>query len=411
MTNFFRHIFRPARKQSIFRTERAGASGIGRVFAGLVICLIVTGLLSSQRLVAMAERQEFGPSRDRWLSAAEVVNEVATAVRLDRPATAIESALGRSSGDEPIDVVFGELAAPAPPTPSTTEVRATTTSEVTESASVTPAPTTTTPATTATAPPTTAPPPVLGDVSIDDPLRIWIGGDSLGEYIGSQLLSQVAEPDLTDVELDFAISTGLARPDYFDWPARLSEIMQRPDRPDVVVYMVGGNDDQDLQVDGERAVLGTDAWRAAYRERVATMMDVAAYPDVQMLWINLPPMRDERRQAVADDINQMLEGEASIRPWVDVVEIVEMFTGPSGGFEQFIAEPDGTATRKARANDGVHVTLSASAWVAEVVWTHIGRRWRFDALVTPTIAPPSTIPEPGATDGPSTTTASSDEGS
>jgi len=408
MANFFRRIVRPARKQSIFRTERAGASGVGRVFAGLVVCLIVTGLLSSQRLVAMAERQEFGPSRDRWLSAAEAVNEAATAVRLDRPAAIIESALGRSSGDEPLDVVFGELAVPDPPTLTPSVAPVPTTSDMAQPSSVAPTPTTTTPTT--TTPTTTALLPALGDVSIDNPLRIWIGGDSLGEYVGSQLLYQVAEPELSDVELDFVISTGLARPDYFDWPARLSEIMQRPDRPDVVVYMVGGNDDQDLQVDGERAVLGTDAWREAYRERVATMMDVAAYPDVQMLWINLPPMRDERRQAVADDINQTLEAEASIRPWVDVVEIVEMFTGSSGGFDQFIVEPDGTATQRARANDGVHITRSASAWVAEVVWTHIGRRWRFEALATSTTAAPSVTPEPGATNGSSTTTASADGG-
>lgn len=383
MADFLRRFLRPARKQSIFRTDRAGASGVARVFGGLLICLFVTALLSSGRLVSMAERQSFGPSRDRWLSAAQTVDGAAATLWLDRPARAIEQTLGRSSGNEPIEVVLGELATAPVPSSTTTEPTgkpnpAPAQSTATDNAEVpsTPVPPTTVPTTIS---PTTVPPPILGDVSANDPLQIWVGGDSLGEYVGSQLLYQVASRDLSDVELDFAISTGLARPDYFDWPVHLSEVMRRESRPDVVVFMVGGNDDQDLRVDGERVVIGAGEWLAAYRERVATMMDIAAYPKVQMLWINLPPMQDQQRQTVADEINRALEAEASVRPWVDIVDIVDMFTGPAGGYEQFIDEPDGTTTRKARTNDGVHITPSASEWVAEIVWTHIVRRWRFDA--------------------------------
>ncbi len=300
-------IIRPARKQSIFRTDRGGASGVGRVFGGLVVCLVVTGLLSSGRLVSMAERQEFGSRRDRWIVAAGRVDAIAGALQLDRPARAIDAALGRND-DEPVEIVLGDL------TPVSTVAETTPTqspdSTIDEQAltpdtsvAVRPAPTTTTTAAPTT---TTTAPPILGEVSVNDPLRIWVGGDSLGEYIGSQLLYKVADPDLTEIEMDFAISTGLARPDYFDWPARLSEIMQRGDRPQVVVFMVGGNDDQDVMVDGRRGVIGTDDWRAAYQQRVATMMDIAAYDGVQMLWINLPPMRDESRQAIAGDINAAL---------------------------------------------------------------------------------------------------------
>lgn len=390
MFDLIRTLIRPARKQSIFRTERAGASSVTRVFGGLVICLVVTGLLTSQRLVEMADRKEFGPDRDRWLAAAEFVHGIADGIGLDGPASAIDAALGRDDG--PSGVVLGELRAidsppttvPAAPTTTVAEPRPATIPGQTTSAS-TEATTTTRPSTT-TAPTTV--PPILGQVSINDPLRVWVGGDSLGEYVGSELLYRVADPDLSEVELDFAISTGLARPDYFDWPARLSEIMQRDDRPHVIVFMAGGNDDQDMLVDGDRAVLGTDDWRTAYRRRVATMMDIAAYPDVQMLWINLPPMRNEQRDAIAVDINDTLVAEAERRHWVDIVDIVDLFTGPSGGYEQFIDEPDGDTAQRARANDGVHITRTASRWVADLVWERIGDRWRFDDLTPPTTTPP-----------------------
>ncbi len=390
MSEFFRRFVRPARKQSIFRTERAGASGVGRVFGGLVACLLVTALLSSGRLVSMAERQEFGASRDRWLVTAEAVDAISSRLALDRPAAAVEAALGRDEV-ESAEVVLGELATTASsttttattaPSPPSTEISLTTTTPPTVATSTTPVTTT---------PSTTAPPPILGEVSVNAPLRVWAGGDSLGEYVGSELLYKVADPDVSVVELDFGISTGLSRPDYFDWPARFSEVMQREDRPNVVVFMIGGNDDQDLRVDGERVVVGTPEWQAAYRTRVATMMDIAAYPDVQMLWINLPPMRNDRRESISLEINTALAAEAELRPWVQVVDIVDLFTGPDGGYEQFIDDPDGSSTRKARANDGVHITRSASNWVAELVWDAVSTQWRFDFLTPATTAPATTV--------------------
>jgi len=411
MSDLFRRFIRPARKQSIFRAERTGASGVGRVFGGLMVCLVVTALLSSGRLVAMADRQEYGPDRDRWLAAAEGVDALSSQLRLDRPAGAINAALDRDER-EPSEIVLGELAAAVPSTTTTTIPK--------DTSAVTALPTTTTStAPPATAPPTTALPttalpttpaplPILGDVTINDPLRIWTGGDSLGEYVGSEMLYRVADPELSSVELDFEISTGLARPDYFDWPARFSEIMQREERPNVVVFMVGGNDDQDLRVDGERVVIGTPEWQRAYRERVATMMDIAAFPDVQMLWINLPPMRDDRRDNIRIEINAALAAEAERRPWVRVVDIVDLFTGSGGGYDQFIDEPDDSATRKARANDGIHITRQASRWVADMVWEAVSSQWRFDhrtpATTVTTSSSLSTVP-PASTQPTSTTTA------
>lgn len=408
MSNVFRRLFQPARKQSIFRTEVTGASGVGRVFGGLVACLIVVGLLSSDRLVMMAERQEFGTDRDRWLAAAETVDAVASATQLDRPAAALDAALGRGQS-EPADVVLGELAAGSATSstgdlaPSETVPRETVPPDTPPPEAVPPDATATTADTSTTAPPTstttstTVPTtsltlPLLGVASVNAPLRVWAGGDSLGEYVGSELLYRVVDTNLSLVELDYGISTGLTRPDYFDWPARFSEVMQRDERPNVVVFMAGGNDDQDMQVDGERVVVGTPEWQVAYRERVATMMDVAAYPDVQMLWINLPPMRDARRHTISQEINAALDAEAGSRSWVQVIDIIDLFSNENGGFEQFIDEPDGSATRNARASDGVHITRSASNWIAELVWASVAEQWEFDTEAVATTAPPGSAP-------------------
>ena len=65
-------------------------------------------------------------------------------------------------------------------------------------------------------------------------------------------------------------STGLARPDYFDWTAQLRVDVQRF-RPDIIVAMLGGNDFQDLVVPGRPSVrrFWVDQWNALYRQRVS----------------------------------------------------------------------------------------------------------------------------------------------
>ncbi len=372
-----------------------------RVFGGLLVCFLVAGLLGSGRLVTMADRQEFGPARDRWLALAHGIDRVSSFFSLDRPADAVESALGRSSSSS--TVVLGALAVldpdveplspTVPPSASPTAVAPSTeTTEPTTTASSTTAtsdpttntaasPTTQAPTTTTTAPPTTLAPtttlPVFGQVSPAAPLRVWLGGDSLGEYVGSRIQHREADLGLTRIELDYRISTGLTRPDYFDWPARLSEVMQAEERPQVLVFMVGGNDTQDMQTEGSYLNRNTDEWYAEYRTRVATIMDVVAYPDTQLVWINLPPMKSSLHQEIAGRINSILGEEAARRPWVSVSDIVPLMSAPNGGFTEFLDEPSGDRTIRARAADGVHITADGSRWIAEAVWAYVEASWQF----------------------------------
>jgi hypothetical protein len=234
-------------------------------------------------------------------------------------------------------------------------------------------------------------------VSSTDKLRLWAGGDSLGEYVGSQLLSPVADAELTEIQLDYRISTGLARPDYFDWPGQLATVMSQERPPEALVFMVGGNDDQNMAAGTGVVSTGSPEWYAEYQRRVATVMDTGdGSATSHFYWIGLPPMRDQPRQELATAINQILSEEAAGRPWVTFVDIAGMFTGPGGGFSTHISDRDGHQ-RVARAPDGVHLTLTGSAWVAEQVWAAIGQRWMFaEGLNPPDLTQPTGPPPPPA---------------
>ncbi len=356
---------------------------VNHVLFGLVIAMLVAGLLSSGHLVDIAASQEFGPDRDRWLDAATQVDDIASGIGADQPGDELADRLDRNrpgavadpgAGD---DVVLGALADEAPSTGTTlvddlasTEIAPTTTPPADQiSSSTAPAPTTTT-----TAPTTTTTQRQLRSISAEEPLLIWTGGDSLGEYVATGLLGGSADLAISDLLLDYHISTGLTRPDFFDWPAQLSTAMIEQPHPEAVVFMVGGNDNQAMITEAGRVEFGTDEWRTEYRLRVATMMDITGYPDSHMIWIGLPVMRPTLWEPLPPDVNTILAEEAALRPWVTFLDIDELYRNEDGEYDQYIVGPDGDRVN-ARAPDGVHITRQGSKWIADLVWQEIQRIW------------------------------------
>jgi len=62
-------------------------------------------------------------------------------------------------------------------------------------------------------------------------------GDSLGIDLGDSLVNDLANTGVVTATLDGKESTGLTRPDYYNWPAELQADLPKYD-PQVVVIMV-----------------------------------------------------------------------------------------------------------------------------------------------------------------------------
>src|SRR5690242_506781 len=72
------------------------------------------------------------------------------------------------------------------------------------------------------------------------PLRIYVAGDSLSAEYGYAMARLAAsDPNIEMVgSVDYHVATGLARPDFFNWPQELdSQIKAR--KPDVVIFLAG----------------------------------------------------------------------------------------------------------------------------------------------------------------------------
>ncbi len=356
-----------------------------RTFLGSLFFLVLVSFLTSASLVDIADRMEFGPERDRWLSAALVVDEASHTLYLDRPGDWIRSVVSYEEGpgvkSPADDVILGELALSdigldqlaAPPSDSRESGEP---EAPTDGVAV--GPETSDPNEVSTDPGEESVPepevPALRSITPQDPLRIWLGGDSLGQFMAAHIAYRIAPPERTDIDIDYHISTGLARPDYFDWPARLSEVISSETAPEAIVYMVGGNDDQAMRLQSSVLEVSTPEWLEEYRRRVGLIMDVTGYEDTRLFWVLLPPMQDERREIISSQINQIVTSQAEMRPWVSVVDIDDLLVDDDGNYGRFVDDPAGEQ-QLARQPDGVHITETGSRWVADRLWEEIETHW------------------------------------
>lgn len=223
---------------------------------------------------------------------------------------------------------------------------------------------------TTTVPPTTQP-EVVGPPTAADPAVMLIAGDSDAGAFGPYLTTLMDETGIVRTELDYKVSSGLARPDFFDWPAHLSEVLPAVD-PDIVVMTLGGNDSQGLSVaDGTfiaQSPTGDPAkdaeWRAEYGKRVGAVMDQTLADGRTLIWVGIPNDDNDdvtTRLRVQDEV---AKAEAAKRPDVVFVDTWNIFSGKEGGWAEYHVDPRDGQGKKVRASDGFHLNTTGAEILA-----------------------------------------------
>jgi uncharacterized protein len=212
----------------------------------------------------------------------------------------------------------------------------------------------------------------------DDPLRVAVIGDSFATGVGSAI-GRTLNPRLVNVQARGVISTGLTRPDYFNWQPNLREIVDRF-RPGVVVVMLGGNDAQTLTVPGGKPVpqSAQEEWRRIYTERVESLAKTAIDAGARVVWIGLPPMRDVNRDHQARRLDDIYRVVAKTSPGIAYVNSLDLFARPGGGYAAYLPDAGGDE-RLVREGDGEHFTSLGYDWVADAVVTALEKHWELPA--------------------------------
>ena len=187
-----------------------------------------------------------------------------------------------------------------------------------------------------------------------------IGASSTGSLTGPALRRAFRK---TDIQFKFwgKASSGLARPDFHDWPKETRRIVRRF-KPDVVIVHLGTNDKQVLRK-GKRWIRPrSDAWSHEYAARVKRMLEIIGGPEKKrpVIWISPVRIRGKKALDLGGRITRLMG------------EQVALYAGPAVYMDVFdITSLGGRGQLKRMKNskgkwvdvyqgDGAHLTSKAN---------------------------------------------------
>jgi lysophospholipase L1-like esterase len=359
------------------------------VFAVMVATLMTAAVLNASTMLERAETSPLGAGRERALAFWRPLDAFSSSLGLDRPRAGIDAL----RSPDPVTTPDTSLVAanvlgheplttsPPPVRPELGDLHRTTT---TEGGGVPAGPSTNTSLTGSATPlglpvpgavrPAPPPPPPttsgfpLRQPTAEDPLEVVIIGDSTVEPLGNSMLRLLAETGVTEASLDYRVSTGLARPDFFDWPAHLAELQAAdPGRggPEVAVVMLGANDAQPFIENDVVLSFGTDEWITAYRHRVGVLLDQLTADGRWVIWVSQPLMRNPDFDAKMASINAVVASEAEGRPRVRFIDSSPALSD-GGRYASYLLDDAGDQ-QLVRQNDGIHLTPAGGDRLAPIV--------------------------------------------
>ena len=214
-----------------------------------------------------------------------------------------------------------------------------------------------------------------GPPSAENPAHVLVVGDSFAGLWGPPLSDLLDETGMVETEIDYRMSTGLARPTKLDWFARLEESLPEADA-DVVITSFGGNDFVGLQDDDGSVIVGDPVsneakWVAEYQQRAGQMMDLLAQDGRTVIWVGTANHPDPAKSGGLALQDRAAKAAAAERPGVVFVDTWDLLAGRDGGWAEYVIDPRDGVGKSVRMADGFHPNETGSeilAWaIAEQV--------------------------------------------
>lgn len=207
-----------------------------------------------------------------------------------------------------------------------------------------------------------------GPASVENPATVLIVGDSDAGTFGPYLQTLLDGTGIVETQLDYKVSSGLARPDFFDWPAEIDRKLPEVN-PDIVVATFGGNDAQGLAVANGDFIIGDPVaneaeWTEEYQQRVGAVMDQLLEGGRTLIWVGIPNDDNPevtQRMAIQD---RAAKAAAAERPDVIFVDTWKRFSGRDGNWAEFVVDPRDGQGKDVRADDGFHLNTDGAEILA-----------------------------------------------
>ncbi|MBR3927171.1 MAG: DUF459 domain-containing protein [Akkermansia sp.] len=212
----------------------------------------------------------------------------------------------------------------------------------------------------------------LEEANLANPVhyRIMLMGDSLMEDLGPATHRALRKRQGLHFLLAARFSTGLTRPDYFNWPEHMERVVNEK-RPDLIVVFMGANDAMPIRHNGrtQHPTYGAP-WCEAYKEKMNEIFDIAQRYGCDMIWVGMPPMgsRYARSLRQTGDTQRVACNERGI----DFLDTLPVFGDEDGQFRAYITDADGRTVR-IRRQDKEHLTPEGNRLLVQLLLPAIER--------------------------------------
>jgi uncharacterized protein len=195
------------------------------------------------------------------------------------------------------------------------------------------------------------------------PTKILIIGDSsIQAGLGTALERRLKDFDGVTVMRFGLHSTGLARPDYFNWMDKLTELKKDFD-PDLTIAYFGDNDCQGLaSVDGKAvAKFGSDEWKSEYGNRVQAIVKLMKDGGNSGAMVGMPIMRSKKFSNQIEILNKVLQ-DATLSAGGVYLPTWGITSDANGSYVASVKFEG--QDRMIRQGDGIHLSEHGSEYVA-----------------------------------------------
>ncbi len=195
-------------------------------------------------------------------------------------------------------------------------------------------------------------------------VRVLFAGDSLMESLGSQVEPALAQHLHWHCLPIGKKSTGLCRPDVYNWPVVLENNL-RTFRPHLVVMWVGTNDNQNIYGEKTGGLL-TPAWKNAYHRKMLAIITLCRKHHARLIFMGPPTVGkpgDDAQLAQISEVMRVVCRHHQV-PFLDVRPI---FADKQGGYVQRLADRNGQWV-DIRTRDRVHITSAGNNLVMKKLY-------------------------------------------
>ena len=194
-------------------------------------------------------------------------------------------------------------------------------------------------------------------------------GDSLGNDLGWGLARQLRGYRWLNLVQKDKSSSGLVNAWFYSWPAHLATYFHQY-HPNLLIIFLGGNDEQNVKINGVIENVGTPKWKATYTHYVQQVVDVARGAGVQVMWVGLPVMQPTYYSQGAAMLNSLYLGVIRHTQGAAYVPTWQLFATASGAFMP-VAPVNGVA-QQLRSSDGIHFSGVGENVVSTYIVSQIG---------------------------------------